>query len=207
MQPRPTPESRSKRAGPSPAQAQHALITTSPAHFLGARQNNPQDCANLIAASVDRATVEISRTIIALNATFSQQLQQASISASNGIKAAQNSASQTIAIVVQNASIATSSAFSSVTVANRAVTSANFALSSASSQILSINLDLTSVSSASSTEVLRLSSSLSLVQANLLSVQVIPHHSLSMVDSQRLMNINRLQHRPPSLLRSRLSPL
>lgn len=182
MDTRPASESRPKGAEPAPTHPQHALITTlsAPRPILEPRQNNPQDCSNLIIASVDRATVEISRTIIALNATFSQKLQQASISASNGIKAAQNSASQTISIVVQNASIATSSAFSSVTVANRAVTSANLALSSAndaltsaSSQIQSVNLDLTSVSSASSSDVLRLSSSLSLAQANLFSVQVI----------------------------------
>jgi hypothetical protein len=67
---------------------------------LELRQNNPQDCSNLIIASVNRATVEISRTIIALNATFTQQLQQASVSASNGIKSAQGSASSTIAVVV-----------------------------------------------------------------------------------------------------------
>jgi hypothetical protein len=134
-----------------------ASVTTPP-RPLELRQNNPQDCSNLIIASVDRATVEISRTIIALNATFSQQLQQASISASNGIKSAQNSASSMVDIISQSASVATSSAFSSVTVARLAVTSANVAF--------------TSVSSASSSEIERLSSSLSLIQANLDSAQV-----------------------------------
>lgn len=134
-----------------------ASVTTPP-HLLDLRQNNPQDCANLISASVDRATVEISRTIIALNATFSQQLQQASISASNGIKSAQNSATSMVNVISQSASVATSSAFSSVTVARLAVTSANVAL--------------TSVSSASSSEIDRLSSSLNSIQANLNSAQV-----------------------------------
>lgn len=54
---------------------QDALITAPTAPIVDLRQNNSQDCANLIAASVDRAIVEISRTIIALNVTFSQQLQ------------------------------------------------------------------------------------------------------------------------------------
>jgi hypothetical protein len=161
---------------------QNALITTPPIP-LELRQNNPQDCSNLIIASVNRATVEISRTIIALNATFSQQLKQASISADNGIKSAQGSASSTIAVVVQSADIATSSAFSSVTVANLAVTSVNLALtsvqSSASAAIFSANssatvanLAVTSVSSASSSDVSRLSSSLALLQAQVDSVQV-----------------------------------
>ena len=86
----------------------HNTFITTPPSPLELRQNNPQDCSNLIIASVNRATVEISRTIIALNATFSQQLQQASISASNGIKSAQVSASSTIFVVVQNASITVS---------------------------------------------------------------------------------------------------
>jgi hypothetical protein len=141
----------------SPTHAQDALVTDPP-DLLKPRQNNPQDCSNLIIASVDRATVEISRTIIALNATFSQQLQQASISASNGIRSAENSASSMINVVSQSASVATSSAFSIATVARLAVTSANDAL--------------TSVSIASSSDVSRLSSSLSLIQANLDSAQV-----------------------------------
>jgi hypothetical protein len=48
---------------------QNALVTSPPAP-LELRQNNPQDCSNLINASVDSATVEISRTTIALNTTF-----------------------------------------------------------------------------------------------------------------------------------------
>ncbi|KAH8888084.1 hypothetical protein GQ53DRAFT_767980 [Thozetella sp. PMI_491] len=126
--------------------------------FLELRQNSPQDCQNLIIASVDRATVEISRTIIRLNATFSQQLQQASISASNGIKSAQDSASSSIGVISSSASVATSSAFSSVTVARLALSTANFAF--------------TSVSSASISDVAKLSSSLSLLQANLDFAQV-----------------------------------
>jgi hypothetical protein len=159
-----------------------ALVTMPPS-VLELRQNNPQDCSNLIAASVDRATVEISRTIIALNATFSQQLQQASISASNGIKSAQNSATSTIQVVVLSASSATSSAFSSLTIANLAVTSANFALTNAQSSASTViaaanssltlaNLAVTSISSASSSDVSTLSSSLSQLQASLTSVQV-----------------------------------
>lgn len=198
---------------------QNALITTSPVYHLGLRQNNPQDCSNLISALVDRATVEISRTIIALNATFSQQLQQASISASNGIKQAQVSATSTISIVVQSASIATSSAFSSVTVANRAVTSANLALTSvqdsitsvnlalssaqatitnvssslsnAQSTITSVNLALTNVSSSSSSDVSRLSSSLSLLLASVVYVQVSFHIYAN------YYNANTHQRRPP----------
>jgi hypothetical protein len=168
---------------------QHARITSPPVP-LELRQNNPQDCSNLIIASVNRATVEISRTIIALNATFSQQLQQASISASNGIKSAQDSASSTVSIVSQNASIATSSAFSRVTVANLVATSANMALasvqSSASTAMMSANMSiveatssltlarlaLTSVMTASSTDVANLSSSITALQASVASVQV-----------------------------------
>lgn len=126
-----------------------ALITTSAVGQLELRQNNPQDCSNLIRASVDRATVEISRTIIALNATFSQQLDQARISASNGIRSAQDSATSTINIVVQSASVATSSAFSSVRIANLAVTSANVALTSATDALNTANLALTSALAAS----------------------------------------------------------
>lgn len=137
--------------------SEHALITTPPTQ-LELRQNNPQDCQNLIIASVDRATVEISRTIIALNATFSQQLQQASISASNGIKAAQDSAASSIGVVVQSADIATSSASFMVTVANRAVVSATSALADASLS--------------SSSDVASLSSSLGLLQASLISLEV-----------------------------------
>ncbi|KAK2600392.1 hypothetical protein N8I77_009929 [Diaporthe amygdali] len=158
--------------------AQDALITASTAPVLELRQNSPQDCSNLIAASVDRATVEISRTIIALNATFSQQLQQASISASNAIKSAENSASSSISIVSQNASSATSSASFSLNLANLAVTSvnsaltnANIALASAQSQVLDVNLVLTSALSASTSDVLRLSSSLSSLEATLVSVK------------------------------------
>jgi len=159
-----------------------AAAITSPPHLLELRQNNPQDCSNLITASVNSATVEISRIIIALNATFSQQLQQASISASNGIKSAQNSATSTIQIVVQSASSATSSAFSSLTIANLAATSANFALTTAqssastaiaaaNSSLTLANLAVTSISSASSSDVSTLSSSLSELQARLSSVQ------------------------------------
>jgi len=153
------PNNNIARTSPSQSTTSSAVrpyITIPPA--LELRQNNPQDCQNLINASIDRATVEISRTIIALNATFSQQLQQASISASNGIKSAQGSASSTIAVVVQSASIATSAASFSITVANNAVASANFAL--------------TSVSSASSSGVSTLSSSLLLLQASIASIQV-----------------------------------
>ncbi len=153
----PVLESRLQPTASSSTHLRDALITATP-EPLKLRQNNPQDCSNLIIASVNRATVEISRTIIALNATFSQQLQQASISASNGIKSAQNSASSAVAIVNQSAIVATSSAFSSVTVAQLAVTSADLAF--------------TSVSSASSSDVSRLSASLSLIQANLDSAQV-----------------------------------
>ncbi|KAG4442594.1 hypothetical protein IFR05_001924 [Cadophora sp. M221] len=134
----------------------NALITHPPSQF-DLRQNNPQDCQNLIIASVDRATVEISRTIIALNASFSQQLQEASISASNGIKAAQDSASSSIGIVVKSADIATSSASFSLTIANRQVVSATSALAD--------------FSLSSSSDVASLSSSLSLLQASLSSVQ------------------------------------
>ncbi|TVY83119.1 hypothetical protein LSUE1_G001575 [Lachnellula suecica] len=165
----------------STTQPQNGIITSPPIP-LELRQNNPQDCSNLIIASVNSATVEISRTIIALNATFSQQLQQASISASNGIKSAQNSASSTVSVVSLNASIATSSAFSQVTVANRVATSANLAFTSVSSasstdvatltsSLSLLQATITSVSSASSTDVATLSSSLSLLQANLASVQ------------------------------------
>lgn len=160
--------------------AQDALITAPTAALVELRQNNPQDCANLIAASVDRATAEISRTSIVLNETFSQQLQQASISASNGIKSAEKSASSSISIVSQNASSATSSASFSLNLANLAVTSvnsaltnANIALASAQSQVVGVNLVLTSALSASTSDVLRLSSSLSSLEATLVSVQVI----------------------------------
>lgn len=170
-------QSRPPSTGSKPAQ--DALITAPTAPLVELRQNNPQDCANLIAASVDRATVEISRTIIALNATFSQQLQQASISASNGIKSAENSASSSISIVSQNASSATSSASFSLNLANLAVTSvnsaltnANIALASAQSQVVGVNLVLTSALAASTSDVLRLSSSLSSLEATLVSVQV-----------------------------------
>jgi hypothetical protein len=163
--------------------APQAAAITSPPHLLDLRQNNPQDCSNLITASVNSATVEISRTIIALNATFSQQLQQASISASNGIKSAQSSATSTIQVVVLSASSATSSAFSSLTIANLAFTSANFALTNAqssaftaiaaaNSSLTMANLAVTSISSASSSDVSTLSSSLSELQASLTSVQV-----------------------------------
>jgi hypothetical protein len=176
------PSSSSQATTSTAAFPQSALITTPPIS-LELRQNNPQDCSNLIIASVNRATVEISRTIIALNATFSQQLKQASISADNGIKSAQGSALSTIAVVVQSASIATSSAFSSVTVANLAVTSVNLALTSvqssasaaifsANSSITAANLAVTSLSSASSSDVSRLSYSLALLQAQVDSVQV-----------------------------------
>lgn len=164
-------------------------LITSPAQVLELRQNNPQDCSNLIIASVNRATVEISRTIIALNATFTQQLKAASASATSGILSAQGSASSTINIVVSSASVATVAAFSSVTFAQLQVTSATVALSSvqssassvsssASDALTSASLSLTSASSASSsifsassTEVARLSSSLSLLQASLASAQ------------------------------------
>lgn len=149
--------------------APDTLTTSAPTLFE--RQNNPQDCQNLINASVDRATVEISRTIIRLNATFSQQLQQASIDKTNGINSAKNSATSTIKIVVESASSATSSAFFSLTLANRQATSANLALTTA-------QLDASSVSSASSTlflasssDVSRLSSSVALLQASITSLQ------------------------------------
>lgn len=201
-----------------------ALITTPAAPVVELRQNNPQDCANLIAASVDRATVEISRTIIALNATFSQQLQQASISASNGIKSAENSASSSISIVSLNASSATSSASFSLNLANLAVTSvnsaltnANLALASAQSQVVGVNLVLTSALSASTSDVLRLSSSLtdafsastsdvsrlssslSSLEANLVSVKVTTSPLSHWKESTTYSQINRLQLPPPSL--------
>ncbi|OWP05039.1 hypothetical protein B2J93_609 [Marssonina coronariae] len=170
----------------------NALITDPPA--LGLRQADPQlagvqDCQNLINAYVDRATVEISRTIVRLNATFSQQLQEASISASNGVRAAQNSASQSIEIVVKSADVATSSASADVTFANRAVASANSALISAQSSasdalssarvsilagissLDSASLALTSARLASSSDVAILSSSLTLLQASVDSIQ------------------------------------
>jgi len=128
----PASSSHSKSSTPKTTSPRDAAITNPPS-ALELRQNNPQDCSNLIIASVDRATVEISRTIIALNATFSQQLQQASISASNGIKSAQVSATSTIFVVIASASSATSSAFSSLTIANKAVTFANLALTNAQS--------------------------------------------------------------------------
>ncbi|KAG6367806.1 hypothetical protein INS49_002001 [Diaporthe citri] len=176
--------------------SQDALITAPTAAPVELRQNNPQDCANLIAASVDRATVEISRTIIALNATFSQQLQQASISASNGIKSAQNSASSSISIVSQNASSATSSASFSLNLANLAVTSvnsaltnANIALASAQSQVVGVNLVLTSALSASTSDVLRLSSSLSSLEATLVSVKASASTAVALaVMSQQSLN-------------------
>ncbi|KAK0099700.1 hypothetical protein ONS95_013407 [Cadophora gregata] len=136
--------------------SEDALITRPPS-LLELRQNNAQDCQNLIIASVDRATVEISRTIIALNATFSQQLQQASISASNGIKSAQDSASSSIGVVVSSADIATSSASFMLTIANRQVVSATSALAD--------------VSLSSSSDVAILSSSLGQLQASLSSMQ------------------------------------
>jgi hypothetical protein len=148
---------RSKLSTPKETAPPDALVT-SPPNPLKLRQNNPQDCSNLITASVNRATVEISRTIIALNATFSQQLQQASISASNSIKSAQDSATSTINVVVLSASSVTSSAFSSLKIANLAVTSANFAL--------------TNAQASASSDVSTLSSSLSELQASLTSVQV-----------------------------------
>ncbi|KAF4629711.1 hypothetical protein G7Y89_g8435 [Cudoniella acicularis] len=143
--------------------ARNALITDPPIP-LELRQNNPQDCSNLISASVNRATVEISRTIIALNATFSQQLQQASISASNSIKSAQGSASSTIDIVVKSASVATSSAFSSVTVANLIATSANSALTS-------VQLSASTAMSVANSSLADASSSLTLANLALTSAQ------------------------------------
>lgn len=159
--------STSQPTSPNTPRPQNALITKAPS--LELRQNNPQDCQNLINASVDRATVEISRTIIRLNATFSQQLQEASISASNGIKSAQDSASSSIGIVVKSADIANSSAHSSITFVNRQVTSANLALTSAQS---SANDALSSANLASSSDVARLSSSLNLLRASVTSLQV-----------------------------------
>ncbi|KAF8855013.1 hypothetical protein BDZ45DRAFT_805330 [Acephala macrosclerotiorum] len=171
---------------------QDALITTPPYVPLELRQNNPQDCSNLIAASVNRATVEISRTIIALNATFSQQLQQAFIDKTNAIISANNSATSTISVISSSASVVTSSAFSSLTLANLAVNTAqaqlssaqlsastvssnldlaNLALTSASSTITSLNSGLTSVSSASLSDVSTLSASLSVLQASVVSIQ------------------------------------
>lgn len=168
------------------------LITSPPSIPLELRQNSPQDCSNLIIASVNRATVEISRTIIALNATFSQQLRQASINLTNGIKSANNSATSTIQIVVQSASIANSSAFSSVTVANRIATDANLALTSAQVSATSalsvanfslaaatssfgiLNLSLAAATSSLNSSSLSLAaatSSLSLVNGALTSVQ------------------------------------
>lgn len=65
-----------------------------------------------------------------------------------GIKSAQDSATSTIQIVVQSASVATSSAFSSVRIANLAVTSANAALTSATNALNTANLAVTSANSA-----------------------------------------------------------
>jgi hypothetical protein len=168
---RKSPQSLPHRAGTSATSSPDALITAAPVP-LELRQNNPQDCSNLIIASVDRATVEISRTIIALNATFSQQLQQVSQSATSGINSAKNSASSTIAVVVQSASVATSSAFSIATVARLAVTSANLALTSANAAETSASLSLASLSSVSSSDVAGLSSTITLLQASVISLQV-----------------------------------
>ncbi|KAH8894541.1 hypothetical protein GQ53DRAFT_820914 [Thozetella sp. PMI_491] len=129
----------------SPVSPPNVLITPPP-NPLALRQNSPQDCSNLVLASVDKATVEISRTIIALNATFSKQLQQASASASDGIKAAQDSASSMIDALNQSASVV------------------QLQLSTASDAFAS-------VSAASISDVARLSSSLRLMQANMDSVQ------------------------------------
>jgi len=207
---RPEPISLSRST--STVGSENALTTNSP-FVLEIRQNNSQDCSNLIIASVDRATVEISRTIIRLNATFSQQLQQASISATNGIKSAQGVASSTLAVVVRNASIATSSAFSSVTVAQLAVTSAssslniaNLALTSASSSLSLANLQVTSISSASSSDVSilssasssdvsRLSSSVALLQASLVAVQV--RYPFQMPDKQKGLAKRNYSRRHP----------
>jgi hypothetical protein len=164
-----------------------ALITSSPVP-LELRQNNPQDCSNLIIASVNRATVEISRTIIALNATFSQQLQQASISASNGIKSAQSSASSTINVVVQSASVATVAAFSSVTVANLAVTSATSALSNVQSSA-STALSIANQSIAAATSSLTLANlALGSAQATITSV----NSDLTSVSSASSSDVSRL---------------
>ncbi|CZR58809.1 uncharacterized protein PAC_08701 [Phialocephala subalpina] len=172
------PSAASPAAIPSKTDPRDALVTAPPYVPLEPRQTNPQDCSNLIAASVDRATVEISRTIIALNATFSQQLQQASIDKTNGIRSANNSATSTISVISSSASVVTSSAFSSLTLANLAVNTAQAQLSSAqlsastiSSSLDLANLALTSVSSASASDVSTLSASLSVLQASVLSVQ------------------------------------
>jgi hypothetical protein len=65
------PSSSSQSTTSSTTLPQNAVISTPP-NPLELRQNNLQDCSNLIIASVNRATVEIFRTIIALNATFFQ---------------------------------------------------------------------------------------------------------------------------------------
>ncbi|KAL2068305.1 hypothetical protein VTL71DRAFT_16403 [Oculimacula yallundae] len=134
-----------------------SLITHPPSH-LGLRQNVPQGlqderCQNAIIASVDRATVEVSRTIIALSATFSSQLQEASDSASSGIRAAQTSASASIGDIVSSADAAASSATASLDIANRAMANAMSAMEE--------------LRRTSSSEVAALSSSLSLMQASM----------------------------------------
>lgn len=162
-------------ATPNPTVAENSLVTNHPSH-LEIRQNNPQDCSNLIIASVDRATVEMSRTIIALNATFSQQMQQASISASNGIRSAEQSATQTISVVVSSASSVTSVAFSSLTLARFQVSNANLAL--------------TSAAASASSDVSRLSSSISLLQASVESIQV-RKRNLDIVTGEKLQKFTR----------------
>lgn len=147
---------------------------------LGRRQNvNDQDVSNAVAAAVNRATVEISRTIIALNATFAQQLAAASASASAGIKAANVSAVSTINFVMRNADIVTSSASANVTSAQIgltsaqvALTSATISLSSALSEFTSASIGSSSISAASISDASRLSSSLADLQTGLSSAQV-----------------------------------
>lgn len=179
--------------------AQLAVITPRP-RALELRQNNAADCNNLITAAVDRATVEISRTIIRLNATFSQQIFELSKSSSAGISSANSSAISTVNFVVRSASVVSSSAAANVTSAQIALTSATISLSSALSALTSLSAASSSLStslgaqlanlssasnsllSASSSDVLRLSSASSSI--SLASSSDVSRLSSSLADLQ-----------------------
>lgn len=136
-----------------PALAPAAAVSNGPAVALGlgvvkaGAPLNAGDIANQVAAAVNRATVEISRTIIALNASFSHQIDSARLSASAGIGAAQSSANTTISSVMSTASSINSSAFSAVNVANLAVKTANSQMSSMSALLAADEASLATVSS------------------------------------------------------------
>lgn len=135
---------------PPPTPSNSVAAAAAPGDLAGLNKAgappNSQDIQNQIIAAVDRATVEISRTIIALNATFSQQIDSAQKSASAGIKSAQDQANTTITLVLSTASSISSSAFSVVGVARLAVNTANVQLSSISA---ALSADESSLSSAS----------------------------------------------------------